>query len=238
MKVTYLGHSGFAISVGDYLVVIDYFEDKMNKLPQLLSEATKSFVLSSHSHSDHFNPKIFGFGEYCSDITYLLSNDIESIVKDDNNQHLPINIICLKKGDEYISEDFYLKAYGSTDIGISFLMKLENKLLFHAGDLNNWHWECESSQEEIDTAENDFIKEIEDLSIDVDSLFLVMFPVDSRMGGDFAKGARQFLQQIKVENFIPMHTWGFWDKSFDTQNYENPNFGKCLCMKDGDKIII
>ncbi|MEI3154718.1 MAG: hypothetical protein V8S95_06185 [Odoribacter sp.] len=42
-----------------------------------------------------------------------------------------------------------IKAFGSTDIGISFLIDIDNIRIFHAGDLNNWHWEEESTPEEI-----------------------------------------------------------------------------------------
>ena len=33
-----------------------------------------------------------------------------------------------------------IKAFGSTDIGISFLVSVDGVDIFHAGDLNWWHW--------------------------------------------------------------------------------------------------
>ena len=34
---------------------------------------------------------------------------------------------------------------------------------------------------------------------------LVMFPVDSRVGTDYALGAKQFLDKVQVKIFSPMH---------------------------------
>ena len=46
-----------------------------------------------------------------------------------------------------------IQAFGSTDVGISFLIHLQGKSIFHAGDLNNWHWSEESTEQEIRKAE-------------------------------------------------------------------------------------
>ena len=53
-----------------------------------------------------------------------------------------------------------IEAFGSTDVGISFLIDLQGVRLFHAGDLNNWHWSEESTPQEIRKAEGDFLAEI------------------------------------------------------------------------------
>ncbi|MCL2674872.1 MAG: hypothetical protein FWE92_06030, partial [Defluviitaleaceae bacterium] len=37
------------------------------------------------------------------------------------------------------------------------------------------------------------------------SIDVAMFPLDPRLGKDFAKGAEQFIARIKTVNFIPMH---------------------------------
>ena len=34
---------------------------------------------------------------------------------------------------------------------------------------------------------------------------LALFPVDRRMGKDYMKGAKQFIEQIKTTIFVPMH---------------------------------
>lgn len=83
-----------------------------------------------------------------------------------------------------------------------------------------------------------FNQELDYLQIDIDEIDVAMFPVDARMEGDYARGARQFLQRFKVRNFMPMHTWDMWDKSFDTKQYINEDFGKCICLKTGECVTL
>ena len=96
-----------------------------------------------------------------------------------------------------------------TDSGISFLIEAEGKRLFHAGDLNNWHWKDESTPEEVAEAEQNYLKELGDLAKATDKLDATMFPVDPRIGTDFMRGAQQFVDHIKTNIFVPMH---FWDR--------------------------
>ena len=46
--------------------------------------------------------------------------------------------VWLVKGCEYADANVSLRAFGSTDSGVSLLIRVGNCLLFHAGDLNNW----------------------------------------------------------------------------------------------------
>ena len=77
--------------------------------------------------------------------------------------------------------------------------------LFHAGDLNNWHWSEESTPQEIRKAEGDFLAEIKNLQQKAPLVDIAMFPVDSRIGKDYMRGAEQFVERIKTAIFAPMH---------------------------------
>lgn len=77
--------------------------------------------------------------------------------------------------------------------------------LFHAGDLNNWHWSEESTPQEIRKAEGDFLAEIKTLQQKAPLVDVAMFPVDSRIGKDYMRGAEQFVERIKTTIFAPMH---------------------------------
>ena len=237
MKITSLGHSGFLIQTIDYMIIIDWVEENENRLPDVVKEAKKVFVMSTHGHHDHFSKSIFNISKTCKNVVYILSKDIEDIV---NDKQTELKIHYINKGETFIDNEtnFGVKAYGTTDIGVSFLMKIEGKNVFHAGDLNNWHWEKESTEEEIEEAEKMFHEELDYLYEDVDEMSVAMFPVDARMEGDYARGARQFLQKFRVCNFIPMHTWGMWDKSFDTKQYRNETLGKCICLMPGDCVTL
>ena len=104
-------------------------------------------------------------------------------------------------------ENIRIQAFGSTDVGISFLIDCEGKKLFHAGDLNNWHWKDESTPAEVAKAEGDYLHELNTLAETTNHLHLAMFPVDPRIGTDFMRGAQQFVDRIKTDVLVPMHFW-------------------------------
>ena len=111
----------------------------------------------------------------------------------------------IKKGEAYEDDTIRIDAFGSTDVGSSFLLHLQDWSIFHAGDLNNWHWSEESTEEEIRKANGDFLAEVKYLKEKASNIDLVLFPVDRRMGKDYMKGAKQFIEQIKTTIFVPMH---------------------------------
>ena len=205
MKIIYIYHSCFSIEYQDITIVIDYFKDSYKRNEgvvhdQLLSRPGKLYVLSSHFHPDHFNPEVLRWKEKHSNIQYIFSKDILDTGKAKIN-----DAIYLNKFDIFQDDLLKIKAFGSTDIGISFLIELEGKRIFHAGDLNNWHWKEESTPEEIKEAEDNYLSEINDLAQNTDYIDVVMFPVDGRLGKDYMLGAQQFVDHIKTGLFIPMH---------------------------------
>jgi L-ascorbate metabolism protein UlaG (beta-lactamase superfamily) len=203
----YIFHSGFLIEAEGFSILIDYFKDT-GDCPaegyihrELLRKPGTLYVMSSHSHPDHFNKEVLQWKEEKEDIQYLFSRDILRARKAQIG-----DAVFLMKGEEYADRHISVKAFGSTDIGISFLIRAEGKDIFHAGDLNNWHWKEESTEEEIALAERNYLKELELLADGTaGSLDVAMFPVDPRLGIDFARGAEQFLERIHTRLFVPMH---------------------------------
>ena len=57
-----------------------------------------------------------------------------------------------------------MQAFGSTDAGASFYIEHKRRKIFHAGDLNNWHWNEEVAKDEACIYENQYICELELLS--------------------------------------------------------------------------
>lgn len=109
-------------------------------------------------------------------------------------------------GDERGFGALTVHAYGSTDEGVSFYVNFAGITLFHAGDLNLWHWRDESSITEIEAAERAFydcVAPIPKQKIDV-----AFFPVDPRQGSMYDAGAGYFIMTVKPKFFIPMHFQG------------------------------
>ncbi|MDC7133382.1 MBL fold metallo-hydrolase [Bacteroides stercoris] len=207
MKLDYIYHSGFAIEADGITVIIDYYKDSSEEAPDrgivhdhLLKKPGTLYVLSSHFHPDHFNRDILSWKEQRPDIRYIFSKDILK-----HRRATAEDAVYINKGDVYEDENIRIEAFGSTDVGISFLIDLQGVRLFHAGDLNNWHWSEESTPQEIRKAEGDFLAEIKNLQQKAPRVDIAMFPVDSRIGKDYMRGAEQFVERIKTAIFAPMH---------------------------------
>ena len=207
MQLIYLYHSGFALLFDRMTVVFDFYEDSLGPNSgclhsDLLRRPVPLYVLASHFHADHFNPHIFSWREQKADVRYILSKDIwrhrRSCCRD-------VEAHWLIKDGTYTDDQLSVRAFGSTDVGVSFLLETEGLKIFHAGDLNNWHWSEESTPQEIRKAEGDYLAEIRDLQQESPAVDVALFPVDRRMGRDYMRGALQFVERIKTRIFVPMH---------------------------------
>ncbi len=201
MKLNYIYHSGFMIEADGVTVIIDYYKDASDETSgkhivhdRFLKKKGALYVLSSHFR------EILSWKSLRPDIRYIFSKDILK-----HRRATMADATYIDKGDVYEDEHICIRAFGSTDVGISFLMDLQGQRLFHAGDLNNWHWREESTPQEVLKAENDFLAEIKDLQQFAAEIDVVMFPVDNRMGTDYMRGAGQFVERIKTGVFVPMH---------------------------------
>jgi len=207
MILDYIYHSGFALEAEGVTVIIDYYKDSSEAEHSrgivhdyLLQKPGKLYVLATHFHPDHFNREILTWKEQRPDIHYIFSKDI---LKSHRTQ--AEDAIYIKKGETYEDETLRIDAFGSTDVGSSFLIHLQDWSVFHAGDLNNWHWSEESTPQEIRKAEGDFLAEVRELQQTAPAVDVAMFPVDSRIGKDYMRGAEQFVERIKITIFVPMH---------------------------------
>lgn len=205
MKLIYLYHSGFALLGDDFTLIFDYWKDSESDGDgilhrELLKRPGRMYVFASHAHADHFNPEVLSWRLQRPDIVYLLSQDIQAL-----HEAEQAKAVWLKQGDSYSDERLSVHAFGSTDVGISFLVEVDGRKIFHAGDLNNWHWMEESDEAEWKGYERHFLHELAILAAEVPCLDVAMFPVDPRLGKEYMRGPRQFVEQIKTTIFVPMH---------------------------------
>ena len=204
VTVTYYHHSGFSVAAGRTLMVFDYWRGDENWHLPKECELTKAdfapfdqvLVFISHDHPDHFDEIVYTFDKWDVPVTYVVSHDFP-IGKSGRR---------MKVGDKITVGDVTVTAYPSTDKGVSFLAEAGGVRIFHAGDLNLWHWREESELIEILDAERQFeeaMASLENVPMD-----LCFFPLDPRMGGLFDAGANHFLWSVKPRVFIPMHWYG------------------------------
>lgn len=131
MKLVYLYHSGFALLGEGYTIVFDYFEDSRSAdkgilHEEILSREGRLYVLASHSHYDHFNREVLSWSARRPDIVYVFSCDIQLSAGETRSR----TIHWMEKGDVFQDDFLEIRAFGSTDIGVSFLVKVEGKRCF------------------------------------------------------------------------------------------------------------
>ncbi len=206
MTVTYYHHSGFSVASGNVLLVFDYWTGKATKLPQdrqirpdFIARFSEVYVFVSHDHEDHFDPIIYTWEQYAP-VTYIVADDMPADVQ--GRRMGP-------GGQMVLSDRVKVKAFGSTDAGVSYLVDLDGVKFFHAGDLNYWHWRDVSTVREIALAEEDFYKEV--AAIVGEEIDWCFFPTDPRMGIHFDAGANYFIMSVKPRILCPMHFWGRGD---------------------------
>lgn len=199
MKITYIYHSCFLVETDNCYYLFDYEKGCLPKL-----DVTKPFfVLSSHGHPDHYNPEIFSL------LDSLGMKTIHAILSDDIACSANVNALQVVPGKEYhLCLDQKLTTFQSTDLGVAFLIEDDQKLIYHAGDLNDWVWE-EESDSYNEQMTKDYRKQITLLSQKlnqrkIDVAFIVL---DPRQENDYARGLCYFLEHIPVKQVYPMHYW-------------------------------
>lgn len=206
MKLTFIYNSGFLFETGTANILFDYYRKGHDIIRQVLASPLPLYVLVSHSHPDHFNPNCLGWKSKHKAIHYIFADELRSAAagRDKEVVYMPI-------GGVYSDMLLTVEAFGSTDIGCSFYLTIGDTTVFHAGDLNNWHWSDESTPDETEQAERDFMHQLDRLAVVHNTVHLAMFPVDARIGNDYARGARQFLEAVHTDVFVPMHFWSAAD---------------------------
>lgn len=236
-QVIYLDHSGFAVVTATAILVFDYYRDPTKAIEKIAREHKELPILFfvSHHHYDHFTPEIFHLAQELKR-TYVISNDVPAMLIPDN-----LAVAGMSPGDtvENLAGGITVKAYGSTDKGVSFVVTLPSgDKIFHAGDLNYWHWNEEATVEQVKKAYNSFVKILHNLMAENPHLDIAFFPVDPRLGDDYADGARLFLENITVDNFFPMHFWGDYRAGCDFDDYTTDNTDSFCLHVPGESVTL
>lgn len=203
LTVTYYHHSGFSVAMVDILLVFDYWTGEHGELPEdkritvdFLNQFRQVYVFISHEHPDHLDPVVFTWRSEAP-VTYIVSADMPVGTRGKR----------MAPGDNLtLSPEVSVKAFDSTDLGVSFLVDIQGVHVFHAGDLNFWHWREESTVKEIEEADDAFRQAVEPIARE--KIDLAFFPVDARQGLMYDAGANYFIMCVKPRLLIPMHFWG------------------------------
>ena len=219
-QITYIYHDCFLLETEKAVFLFDYWKDPLADgnidFPPLLKSIPPDkpfYVLVSHHHKDHFSRRIFLWYNLFPLIKYIVSNDtfkaVKYMFKEGTTYAGPrpslASLVVLKEGESFEDELVKIDAFGSTDIGNSYVVSTQGKVFFHAGDLNAWIWKDESTETEVEAAMQSFITKLERVKSHYSRFDVAMFPVDSRLGTDYFEGASIFVRMFDVDYFIPMH---------------------------------
>lgn len=200
MRIHYLGNSGFFLEQEGGALVVDCYNPQAHPwLEGKLAAAREAAALVSHSHEDHYSP----------DLCRLAQGGGAALVLWEEIQGHP-GALLIAPGRQVSIPGGVVRALGSTDEGVSFLINWGGKTIFHAGDLNNWHWQQDSTPEEAALAEAAFLSILADIAAIREPIDLAFFPLDPRMGEDYGRGAMQFVQALQPKTLVPMHFGQRW----------------------------
>jgi L-ascorbate metabolism protein UlaG (beta-lactamase superfamily) len=200
-----------AVIINKTLLVFDYYQDKPGGRmkdgaihPDDIRRAERVYVFVSHSHHDHYNKLIFGWAAYNENVTYILDGTVPE-------EDRPDGAVVLGRAETFDDGHVFVQAFGSTDIGGSFYVRCGGQRIFHAGDLNYWHWKDEADETYTRAMDLSFGREMRLLSSRVEAIDYAFFPVDKRMGTDYDEGAVRFIDMMKPGVFIPIHFVDYHD---------------------------
>lgn len=204
MKLTYVYHSCFVLEFEKEVLIFDYF---MGALPEF-DKTKKVYFFASHKHQDHFTLDIFKFAEIYPDVTYVLANDIriseKYLQQNGYPKEIKEKIVSVRKHEEKKIDNLQVETLRSNDAGVAFIVTVENKCIFHSGDLNWWNWEGEpeSYNSRLAFQYTMEIDRLKDRKIDI-----AFVPLDSRLSTSFYKGIDYFAVNTKATLIFPMHMW-------------------------------
>lgn len=220
MNITYINHSGFFVEFEESWMLFDYYSGHIPKLPK----GKKGYVFSSHRHPDHFNPKIFKLCEEQDNIQFILSSDIgEKKVPEDLREQ----VFYMKPNKDLMVDAVEIHTLRSTDEGVAFIVKSEGRVLYHAGDLNDWYWKEESEEWNRKMGQS-FRKCIEPLrGMKIDAAFV---PLDPRQEEYYNCGMDYFLELTESKKVYPMHFWGEPEiiDQWLSEHADSPHAGKIV----------
>ena len=203
IRVTFLGHSGFLVETETALLLFDWHKGDLPTLPP-----KTLLVFASHQHHDHFHPRIFALDDGSREVRFFLGSDLK--LTEHRRQRWNITPETAERchvmsGGETVSVlGISVEALTSTDEGVAFLVTCDGMTVYHAGDLNWWHWEGEDPlwNENMAADFKRYIEPLRNRRID-----LAFAPLDPRQENSADWGFRYLLELADIRRIVPMHQW-------------------------------
>jgi predicted alpha/beta superfamily hydrolase/L-ascorbate metabolism protein UlaG (beta-lactamase superfamily) len=198
LTVWYLGHCGFAVQVGQKLLVFDYLTDRGTPSQQPDAggladgviepadlEGLDVYVFVSHAHSDHYDPAILAWEAEVADITYFFGWDA-----DDNPEH---HYLAEPRATAVVDglEVYTIYSHHDTVPEVAYLVHLDGRWIYHNGDYRQ-----------------DYIADYQYLQTLTDHLDLVFIVGAHDERWQYTHQVHYLLEHFHPEALFPMHRGG------------------------------
>ena len=216
-RVYFIMHSCFIVELENKYLLFDYFDKETvaptvefsGALPEL-DDSKYLYVFASHSHKDHWWLDILRWASLRDNIKYILSKDIRLgrnyLLRNGFDISIKEKIQFVSPLNKYNIDGMEIETLRSTDAGVAFVISVDGKNIYHAGD-NNW-WNAEGRGELFgEMYGRDYRRSLKPyLNRHFDLGFVVL---DPRMGEDgYFLGLDYFIKNIDCDYIFPMHMWG------------------------------
>ena len=201
IRVTYLYHSGYMVETEKNRLIFDYYteQEAFDLLRPQQWDDKPVYVFVSHFHGDHYDKRIFRWRETGKNIRYIISDDVRL-----SRPYAGTDVTFVHAGEQYQVENVAVKTLQSTDEGVAFLVNIDGLTIYHAGDLNWWHWngETEAYNAEMGKLYRQEVDKLAGIPIDI-----AFVPMDPRLEDKYILGMEYVLNHLDVKRVFPMHFW-------------------------------
>lgn len=236
IKITYLDHSGFMVTVPDQaILVFQYYRDPARALHKELEKHPYLPVvfIDGHHHAKprNYKPDIFEIAQNHERV-YILSNDIlpQTIPSD-------LRVAGMSAGDilESLPGIKKIEAFKADEKGIGFVVTLPSgRTIYYAGDMVD---ENPSDSREAQKEDEHFRTCVNRVATEYPAVDVAMFPVIPEEGKDFGRGAKYLLGKIDVKNFFPMQMGGKFTEGCFGPAYRSESKAEIHCLHDPGQSI-
>ncbi len=201
MKVIYFNHSGFLVETEKKVLLFDYYTQggRFDFFNPKDYKGKEILFFVSHNHGDHFDKRIL---QWSKDAAYVISQDVTL----DSTFHG--DVLYVKPHETYEFHGLTIETLQSNDEGVAFVVEVDGEAIYHAGDLNWWHWNGEP-KEFNDGIAKSYQEEI--LRIKGRKFHVAFIPADLRLGDKYCWATDYFMGEIEALAVFPMHFWGKFD---------------------------
>ena len=237
--IWYLDHSAIAVETNNHLLLFDLFGKSLQPPKEMgLAQGFVNpdelrdkdvVIFVSHEHPDHFDPAIFSLRDRLKRVRFVLPEEFDEIYQGD---------LFAAPNQTYHLPDMTVTTFESTDIGLAYLVEVDGKRIYHAGDLNWWHWEGEEEEFNLDQAKR-YQQQMQLLAdaLDGNHLDLACIPVNPRLHSDCLRGLLAFDSQVFAKNILPIHFWGDFSVMQTLHDRLSPElFSRILTVEHPGKV--